>query len=117
MTLAVNLYEDKLLHGEAFNFGPPSNQNYSVEELVKEMAKHWSSAKYEKITISQNAPEECGLLKLNCDKALHKLNWEPKWNFEETVKKTVNWYSNFYNQQSVDPEVITSKQIDDYMYC
>ena len=53
LTLAVNLYEDKSLHGEAFNFGPPSNQNYSVEELVKEMAKHWYSAKYENITISK----------------------------------------------------------------
>ena len=29
------------LHGEAFNFGPPADQNYSVESLVTQMAIHW----------------------------------------------------------------------------
>ena len=86
ITLAMHLNENKSLHGEAFNFGPPSNQNYTVEKLVKEMTKYWCSAQYEIISKPNKAPLESGLLKLNCDKALHFLNWKAIWDFEKTIK-------------------------------
>ena len=39
---------------------------------------------------------EAGLLKLNCDKAQHDLNWLPTLRFDETVRMTINWYKEFY---------------------
>ena len=62
----------------------------TVEELVREIIKNWSGV-WHKIENS-NAPHECGKLHLQIDKAHHQLGWNPKWNFDTTVEKTVNWY-------------------------
>jgi len=54
------------------------------------------------------------LLKLNCDKALHLLNWKPVWNFEETTKYTSQWYYDFYNKNNVNIAYI-EKQLQEYI--
>ena len=40
------------------------------------------------------------LLKLNCDKALHHLDWQANWDFFTTIEQTTNWYRNFYENHS-----------------
>ena len=44
ISLANSLNKSKKMHGEAFNFGPNSNNEFSVEDLVIEMKKHWKNA-------------------------------------------------------------------------
>jgi CDP-glucose 4,6-dehydratase len=53
-------------------------------------------------------------LKLNCDKALHLLNWRAVLGFEETVKTTADWYKAFYNNEK-DMYGLTVSQIKDYI--
>ena len=50
---------------------------------------------------------------MNCDKALSKIEWEPVWNFNETIYHTVNWYKNFYEKKD-DVFQTSLKQIADY---
>jgi len=38
------------------------------------------------------AVHEASLLNLTTDKAFHLLAWQPVWNFEETIAKTIAWY-------------------------
>jgi hypothetical protein len=45
-------------------------------------------------------PYESGLLKLNCDKALHYLEWRAVMGFEDTVRMTAEWYRAYYEQQA-----------------
>ncbi len=97
MNLAAYLNKSKSIHGEPFNFGPKSENEFSVHELVKEMKKHWDKVKW-KIDLNKNSYNEAGLLKLNCDKANHILNWKPTWGFERTISETMIWYKTFYNQ-------------------
>ena len=99
LTLGSRLSLDPSLHGESFNFGPNSNQNYSVKELVIKMSKYWDKVKWEDAS-DNSGPYESNLLKLNCDKALHKLNWKPTLNYEQTVRMTSEWYSSFYSGSS-----------------
>jgi CDP-glucose 4,6-dehydratase len=113
LTLGVNLYQNNSLHGEAFNFGPSSNNNYSVGDLVKEMMRHWDVIKFEDKSASYDGPYESGLLKLNCDKALYHLDWKPTWDFETTVEKTILWYKYNYDQDKILD--YSSKQIDEYV--
>ena len=47
---------------------------------------------WQEISDKGDGPYESGLLKLNCDKALHQLGWRAIWNFERTVQETVEWY-------------------------
>ena len=96
LTLAMALHADAKLHGEPFNFGPPAQQDHSVSELVSTMARDWDQVRSEDVPAQDGGPHESGLLKLNCDKALHHLHWRAVWNFEATVRETALWYRRYY---------------------
>jgi len=99
--LAEKLNSNKKLSGESFNFGPPSNCNYKVIDVVKELSKQWPNSSWE-INKNQNRYSESKLLKLNCDKALALLNWEPTLSFETTIEMTSDWYYSFYNYKDIN---------------
>jgi CDP-glucose 4,6-dehydratase len=58
-------------------------------------------------------PYESGLLKLNCDKALHYLQWQAVLPFQETVRLTAEWYRSYYENPSTIRDV-TLSQIQEY---
>jgi len=115
LSLACALSENDSLNGEAFNFGPPAYQNHTVEELVNELTNHWPGAGWTDKSKNNDSPHEAGLLKLNCDKALHTLGWEATLNFEETARWTGEWYRTFYEKGTKDAASFTRSQIDEYM--
>tara|TARA_B100000212_G_scaffold335314_1_gene307109 strand:+ start:3535 stop:4662 length:1128 start_codon:yes stop_codon:yes gene_type:complete len=82
----------------AFNFGPDINSNKTVLELVEEILKKWKG-KYSIIKESKNLHHEAKLLFLASNKAKKFLGWQNKWDFEETIQKTINWYQKFYSGQ------------------
>lgn len=113
LQLGALLSQNHHLHGEAFNFGPQAQQNHSVLELVKQMSRRWSEVRWAECEPQPSQFYESGLLKLNCDKALHFLNWHAILDFEETVGLTADWYSSFYADPSSIKDV-THNQISDY---
>lgn len=113
LNLAVALSQQPELHGEAFNFGPQAQQNHSVLELVQQMALHWDQVRWQDVSQSTQGPYESGLLKLNCDKALHFLNWHAVMGFEDSVRMTAEWYRAFYQQTGPIVDT-THSQIDAY---
>lgn len=114
LALGAALAENTFHHGEAYNFGPPSNQNHSVAELISEMAKYWDSVRWNDISKTEQHLHEAGLLKLNCDKALFDLKWLPTLKFEETVRMTVEWYKVFYQNSNISMYDFTIGQIEEY---
>ena len=113
LALAALLLDKKELHGESFNFGPHSQKNHSVLELVEQMALYWEKVRWSHSKIAQTNFYESGLLKLNCDKALYYLNWHAAMNFEETVKLTAEWYKSYYeNPKNIAS--VTKAQIINY---
>ena len=113
LQLGALLSQHQHLHGEAFNFGPQAQQNHSVLELVKQMSRSWSEVRWAECEPQPSQFYESGLLKLNCDKALHFLNWHAVLDFEETVGLTADWYRAFYADPSTIQDV-TDKQINGY---
>ncbi len=93
----LNLLEE--INGQSFNFGPLSNSNHEVIDVVQELSKNWEKSKWKIINNNKNEFRESKLLKLNCDKALSLLNWEPTLNFEKTMQLTSKWYFDFYNKK------------------
>ncbi len=94
-----------------FNVGPDPRANRTVGELVTEILK-W--AKGEWVDRSDpNAVHEAGLLNLDIRKARRILGWKPKWDFQETIKQTVQWYEAVRNGEK--SAAITSRQIAEYM--
>ena len=52
------------------------------------MALYWEQVRWKDVSASAAGPFESGLLKLNCDKALHYLHWHAMMGFEDTVRMT-----------------------------
>jgi CDP-glucose 4,6-dehydratase len=115
LALGYALSQETALHGEAFNFGPPSTQDHSVSDLINEMAIHWDNISWKDISAKKQEFHEAGLLKLNCDKALAFLQWKPTLNFKQTVEMTVSWYKNYYQNNNTSMKEFGSSQID--LYC
>ncbi|NQT81301.1 MAG: CDP-glucose 4,6-dehydratase [Candidatus Aminicenantes bacterium] len=113
--LGTNLLQknEKVL-GESFNFGPTSDVNRSVEELIRDFAKIWGEGKWYISNTNDRKKQESSLLKLNCDKALYYLGWHSVLSFKETVKMTSNWYKAFYNGEK-DMYSFSLKQIGEYI--
>lgn len=115
LTLAQNLVDKRELHGEQFNFGPKAEQNHTVKELLEELSRYWDfNSPSDSYRVTENIPfHEAGLLKLNCDKALSKLNWEANLNYVDCIKFVSEWYYSFYRKNENMYEV-TVRQIQAY---
>ena len=113
LALAVNLSQSKVLHGESFNFGPNLQQNHNVADLVDELGKNWPAAKWRADVSNNEVPYESGLLKLNCDKALHELQWQAVLSFQETAALTADWYKK-QQLSNINMREISESQISDY---
>ena len=115
LNLAIALKDDSRLHGEPFNFGPPAQQNHTVGELVSAMGNHWDQVRWEDVSVNHGGPYESGLLKLNCDKALHHLGWQAAWDFEDTVRETALWFKRYYESPSESIADFSRDQIASYV--
>ncbi|RZS96969.1 CDP-glucose 4,6-dehydratase [Cecembia calidifontis] len=115
LQLAMALWNDNKHNGDSFNFGPISDNNITVLELISRLSKTWNFENHEdsfSIT-NQNSFQEAGLLKLNCDKAIFHLKWTPTLDIQELIEYTGDWYYRFYNEPHKINE-FTFKQIADY---
>jgi CDP-glucose 4,6-dehydratase len=98
LNLGAELSRNNLLHGQSFNFGPKSEYNRTVKELLEDLSSRWNfSNPNDAYLITDNQPfHEAGLLKLNCDKALFYLNWIAALDYQELLEFTGDWYYQFY---------------------
>jgi CDP-glucose 4,6-dehydratase len=102
LTLAMRLYEMNIENYEAWNFGPNTNDIYCVEDVVNLFYSRVGRGTMS--TISKNRSEsnsghEAGLLQLNCDKAISKLGWTPRWSTEKAILETATWFDEFLKKE------------------
>ena len=90
LTIIKNQYED-INYSGCYNVGPDDVDCITTGELATIFCKKWGDDlkwidKYEK-----NAPFESNFLKLNSTKIKNTFNWEPKWDINKAIEKTVEW--------------------------
>jgi len=107
LTLASKQFINPILYSDAFNFGPNSEDNLSVLDLVKKTIRYWGNSEIE-ILSQTNIFHEAKLLNLNIDKAKSVLSWYPKLTTEESVERTIEWYKTF----SIDKNSIKNFTFD-----
>ncbi len=111
LVLIEKCFSDPKKYSESWNFGPNDSQHFSVQQMVEKF--HQKIARpFEFEVFSNNDLKESQQLTLNIDKALHKLGWTPKYNTEESIQKTVEWYNAWFNNE--DMRTVTQKQIINY---
>jgi CDP-glucose 4,6-dehydratase len=85
---------------EAWNFGPPPENVWTVERLVSETVRLWGGGRWEDHS-DPTAPHEARLLALSCDKVYHRLSWRPVWGVETALEKTVAWFREFEKRKEI----------------
>ncbi|MGQ8338390.1 CDP-glucose 4,6-dehydratase [Sunxiuqinia sp. A32] len=113
LLLGAKLFEQEFenqLFCDSFNFGPNLSSNKPVKILVEEILKNWGAGSWTHDDVE--SVHEASLLNLTIDKAYHLLNWYPAWGYEETIKRTVEWYKRYHEES--DMFEFTMKQILDY---
>ncbi|MHA2278830.1 MAG: CDP-glucose 4,6-dehydratase [Candidatus Kariarchaeaceae archaeon] len=114
LLLGSLIHTDQNKYSSAWNFGPNISQNLPVKELVEQMINYWGSGDWKLDPDAINQPHEAQMLTLDCNKAHQILKWIPVLSVEDTFKKTVEWYKNFYGNKTNAFELCI-KQINEYV--
>lgn len=103
-------------NGESFNFGPSASQNLAVLGLLEKLALVWRAQVLPEFVQfePQDSFHESGLLKLNCDKAQHLLDWFPTLDIDQTIEFTGEWYVQFHKAASMNMIDYTNMQINKF---
>jgi CDP-glucose 4,6-dehydratase len=101
LTLACKLLDNEspARWAEAWNFGPLTTSEATVADLATTLVDTWGSGHWTHVPPA-NPGVEAATLRISIDKAVSALGWTPKWGFEETVRRTVDWYRSFYRSPS-----------------
>lgn len=94
LTLAQKIWGDHTLAG-AYNFGPLTSEAASVREIIEQARAHYSTGK----VVYANeivGPHESSYLTLEVMKSKQKLGVISRWSLEETILRTMRWYSKLY---------------------
>lgn len=99
-----------------YNVGPDEADCITTGELVDLFCKKWQeqigeSQRWENQSI--DGPHEANFLKLDCSKIKSRLGWQPRWNVDQAVEKTVEWTKAYKDQKNIAE--IMKKQIIDFM--
>ena len=108
--IGQKLLEEKVEFSGAWNFGPSDEGSITVEEVVKNVKKHWDKIDYQ-INQDPNQPHEANLLKLDCSKAHILLKWQDVWDSQTTFEKSVKWYKAYYENN----QILTSDDLESYI--
>lgn len=109
--IAQKQYEDKSL-ADNYNVGPNEKDCVTTNELVSLFCNKWQdNLRWE--SKSDSGPHEANFLKLDCSKIKNKLGWVPKFNIENAIEKTTEWYKAYLNNEDVSK--LMENQIKEYI--
>ena len=114
MVLAKKLVEEGGKFQGGWNFGPRSECVRPVKYIVDKIDELWSGEVDWKVDREKH-PHEANILKLECAKARHLLNWDPNLDIDDALEWTVEWYRQYPDATKGRMRKITEKQIVAYM--
>jgi CDP-glucose 4,6-dehydratase len=113
LLLAERLYDKGVEFAQGWNFGPTSNSEQSVANVVERLAAMWGEGARWIDAGGQN-PHEATFLKLDSSKAHLKLGWRPRLDFEEALMLTADWHREDLRRLSSSMQDFTLGQIREY---
>jgi CDP-glucose 4,6-dehydratase len=97
---------------EAWNFGPDSGNEQTVETVARICCELWGRPNAFRLSDQQSGPHEAGILRLDSTKARHVLNWKPRWALANALKHSTDWYRAFGAGQNM--REISLAQIEEF---
>ena len=95
-----------------YNIGPDDCDCVSTGELANLFCNAWGkNQSWDRK--NTDGPHETGFLKLDCSKLKNVFDWQPRWNINTAVEKTIEWTRNYLESKSVCD--IMDNQIDEFI--
>lgn len=117
LQLAAALLSNPGRFAEPWNFGPPPEAAATVGEVVRFLLERWRIAGMkipDPVVDPSSLLAERERLTLSSDKAGAALGWSPRFNLEETIAWTADWYGLAIGSE-FDPTMFTIEQITRYL--
>lgn len=112
LLIAMKQSEDKKYSGY-YNIGPRDSDCVTTGVLADKFVKYWGeNAKWTNLA-ETNAPHEANYLRLDCKKVREIFSWEPIWDFDASIRKTVEWYKAW--NDGMDMKKYTRNQISNFL--
>lgn len=116
LLIGALLYNHPDKYNGAWNFGPDDANYLPVQKVVRKFIEQWGYGQLSQTSNSNHDVHEAVLLKLCCDKAKTLLGWNSVLNIDECLDLTVEWYKEFYiNNSPNNIYTVCKKQIEQYM--
>lgn len=110
LLLAEKLTEGGRNYAEGWNFGPEDADTRPVDWIVEHLCRQVPGADWE--CDSAPRPHEANTLKLDSSKAKARLGWQPRWNLETALSRTLEWHQAWRGQ--ADMAAMSLSQIRTY---
>lgn len=107
--LGQKLLDGKGEFAQAWNFGPDTDSNQSVGEVLSRLRTAWPALDWHVTPHPQ--PHEAHLLHLDSAKAALRLKWRPVWHLDECLAATAEWYRAYLEKGAA----ITRQQLQSYV--
>ncbi len=101
LLLGRELLSGNLLASGAWNFGPSNQKSVTVKKVLQMSKAVWPKVQFE-IKEDKNELHEAGVLSVDSSKAMKLLKWQPVWNLDVAVRKTIDWYKYFVNDRKLN---------------
>ena len=97
LLIAETMGCNSALHGEAFNFSyeAPLTAGQVVDQILEQMGRQDLKPNILG-TVSNEIPHQY----LNSHKAREKLEWQPLFNFDEGLRRTIRWYADWLGRRT-----------------
>ena len=114
LLLLMKIYKKEVATNNGFNFGPKKSNNKSVNDVINLINKDFNNSVrvIKKVNSSKNY-HESKILMLNSDKSKKILNWQTKYNLEQSIKLTSFWFKEFFAKKNILK--LTQTQITNYL--
>ncbi len=108
LMIAQKQYED-IEYAGWYNVGPDEKDCVTTGRLVELFCQCWGeNMQWEDKYVG--GPHEANFLKLDCSKLKARFGWEPTWNIQTAIEKTVDWTKTWINGEEVEKEMETQIQ-------
>lgn len=110
LQIAARQFQERSYQG-CFNVGPDERDCVNTGELADLFCAAWGEgAKW--VNQGDSGPHEAGFLKLDSSKIRHVFGWNPVYDIQTAVEKTVEWSKAWLNGQNMC--AVTDSQIQEF---
>lgn len=99
----------------SWNFGPSDERPRTVEYIANGLLSKWAPPSTQLLVEPDERMYESTLLRLDCNKANHMLDWRSTLDTDGALEVIVNWYKHFYDADEPDMFAFGARQIEDYV--